>query len=244
MKVLILNSGMGSRMGQQTKSMPKCMTILKGNETILSRQLRLLGSVGVMEVIITTGAFADKLAEYCNLLKLPIKYKFVHNAEFAETNYIYSIYCAREWLTDDDIVLMHGDMVFEPQIIEEMIKYPYSCMAVSADSELLEKDFKAILCGENIVKIGVEYFENAVAAQPLYKLKQKDWIVWLDQICRFCESGNVKCYAEKALNEVSDHMDLKAYDIGSRLCNEIDNEEDLEVVSRKVKELEDDTVLY
>ena len=63
MKVLILNSGMGSRMGQQTKSMPKCMTILKGNETILSRQLRLLVSVGAMEVIITTGAFADKLTE-------------------------------------------------------------------------------------------------------------------------------------------------------------------------------------
>lgn len=36
MKVLILNSGMGSRMGVLTKEHPKCMTDLVGGETVLS----------------------------------------------------------------------------------------------------------------------------------------------------------------------------------------------------------------
>ena len=39
MRVLILNSGMGSRMGELTAIHPKCMTDIPGNETILSRQL-------------------------------------------------------------------------------------------------------------------------------------------------------------------------------------------------------------
>lgn len=37
MKALILNSGLGSRMGVYTKEHPKCMTDLVGEETILSR---------------------------------------------------------------------------------------------------------------------------------------------------------------------------------------------------------------
>ena len=39
MKALILNSGMGSRMGVLTSEHPKCMTEISGRETILSRQL-------------------------------------------------------------------------------------------------------------------------------------------------------------------------------------------------------------
>ena len=40
MKALILNSGMGSRMGVLTSEHPKCMTEISPLETILSRQLR------------------------------------------------------------------------------------------------------------------------------------------------------------------------------------------------------------
>jgi phosphoenolpyruvate phosphomutase len=239
MKALILNSGMGRRMGKLAKSSPKCMIDIYENETILSRQLRQLVSAGITEIIITTGAFGDKLEEYCYSLNMPIKYRFVHNKEYAWTNYIYSIYCAHEWLRDDDILLLHGDLVFEEHILDGMIDCPYSCMAVDIGGELSQKDFKAVLHKGNIVKIGVEYQENAVSAQPLYKLWQKDWTVWLDCICRFCETGNTKCYAEEALNEVTKNMELKPYDVSPYLCNEIDNEDDYKMVSQKIKDVKE-----
>ena len=40
MKALILNSGLGHRMGVLTSEHPKCMTELSAGQTILSRQLR------------------------------------------------------------------------------------------------------------------------------------------------------------------------------------------------------------
>ena len=55
MKALILNSGMGSRMGVLTAEQPKCMTEISGKETILSRQLRQLAEAGIDEVVMTTG---------------------------------------------------------------------------------------------------------------------------------------------------------------------------------------------
>ena len=54
MKALILNSGMGSRMGVLTKEHPKCMTDIPNNETILSRQLRIIEESGIKDVFITT----------------------------------------------------------------------------------------------------------------------------------------------------------------------------------------------
>ncbi len=47
MKALILNSGLGSRMGVLTSEHPKCMTEIPGHETILSRQLKLIAEAGL-----------------------------------------------------------------------------------------------------------------------------------------------------------------------------------------------------
>lgn len=243
MKALILNSGMGSRMGEYTKDRPKCMTVLYGSETILSRQLRILSDIGIKDVIITTGIFANQLREYCLSLKLPINYEFVHNKNYTETNYIYSIYCAKEFLKNDDIILMHGDLVFEPWVLGEMKDYPYSCMAVEMKENLPDKDFKAVLKDGKIVQIGIKCYKNAVAAQPLYQLKQKDWLAWLREICRFCKMENTGCYAEEALNDVlTGDVLLKPYDVGKGLCREIDTKEDLETVRRKLKETENNIV--
>ena len=55
MKALILNSGMGSRMGVLASEHPKCMTEISRKETILSRQLYMLVEAGITEVVMTTG---------------------------------------------------------------------------------------------------------------------------------------------------------------------------------------------
>lgn len=99
MKALILNSGMGSRMGVLTSEHPKCMTEVSGRETILSRQLRQIAEAGIQEVVMTTGLFDSVLVNYCRSLELPLHYTFVKNPLYRETNYIYSVYCAicRSW---------------------------------------------------------------------------------------------------------------------------------------------------
>ncbi len=89
MKALILNSGLGSRMGVLSSEHPKCMTEISSSETILSRQLRLLAEAGITEVVMTTGYFGAVLVNYCNSLDLPVKITFVNNPLYAETNYIY-----------------------------------------------------------------------------------------------------------------------------------------------------------
>ena len=222
-------------MGVLSSEHPKCMTEISHRNTILSRQLRQVAEYGIKEVVITTGYFNQVLIDYCNFLQLPIKITFVNNPIYDKTNYIYSIYCAREYLRDDDIVLMHGDLVFENQVFEKVIENPESCMAVSSTLPLPEKDFKAVIKDGKIEKVGVEFFDNALAAQPLYKVNKADWQVWLAGIEQFCVADNVNCYAEKALNEVSDKCVVRPLDVKDMLCSEVDTPEDLAKIIERLK---------
>ncbi|MDD3362081.1 MAG: phosphoenolpyruvate mutase [Hespellia sp.] len=241
MKVLILNSGMGSRMGILTSEHPKCMTEISAKETILSRQLKQISELGIKEVVITTGVFDSVLIQYCKSLDLPLQITYVKNPEYKDTNYIYSIYCAKEYL-DDDIILMHGDLVFENTVFDSVVNSENSCMTVSTTLPLPEKDFKAVVRNNQIVSVGIDFFNEAVSAQPLYKLGKEDWKVWMDNIVKYCESDNKKCYAENAFNEVSDTCKIYPLDVKNQLCSEIDNPEDLAVVTKTLQEVENRTV--
>ena len=161
MKALILNSGLGRRMGVLTSEHPKCMTEVSGRETILSRQLTQLAEKGIEEVVMTTGLFDTVLEEYCKSLELPLTITFVKNPVYDKTNYIYSIYCAREYLEDQDVLLMHGDLVFENTVLDDVMESQESCMIVSSTLPLPEKDFKAVIHKNRIEKVGIEFFEDA-----------------------------------------------------------------------------------
>ncbi len=235
MKALILNSGIGSRMGEITKSKPKCMTEISNNETIISRQLVLLKECGIKDIVITTGYLNNVLEEYCNNLNLNLNITYVYNPLYRETNSIYSIYCAKDYL-HDDIIMMHGDLVFSLNVIKKIIMDTKSHMVVSSTVPLPEKDFKAAI-NNHIKKISVSDFTNALTAQPLYKIKKEDWEIWLNSIIDFCENNNVNCYAENAFNEVSEKCLIYPLDVKNELCGEIDNPEDLKVISNKIQKL-------
>ena len=242
MKALILNSGLGTRMGVLTSEHPKCMTEVSPRETILSRQLRQLTEVGIEEAVITTGLFDDVLTDYCRSLDLPLRLTFVKNPDYRETNYIYSIYCAREHL-DGDILLLHGDLVFENEVIDRVMACEGSCMTVSSTLPLPEKDFKAVLRDGRVTRVGIEFFgADAVAAQPLYKLTREDWMKWEESIAAFCERGERRVYAENAFNALDGACSVAALDVKDLLCAEIDNAEDLARVSERLREVESRTV--
>ena len=241
MKALILNSGTGSRMGILTSEHPKCMTEISSHETILSRQLKQIANAGIEEVVITTGLFDSVLINYCRSLDYPLHYIFVNNPIYDRTNYIYSIYCAQDYL-DDDILLMHGDLVFENEVLDRVLGSASSCMTVSTTLPLPEKDFKAVIRDGMVLKVGINFFNEAVAAQALYLLKKDDWKLWRDKIGEFCEAGNTRVYAENALNELDGACGIRALDVENLLCAEIDNPDDLAIVTAKLKEIESRTV--
>ncbi len=233
MKALILNSGIGSRMEDITSTHPKCMTEISSNETILSRQLRLIKAAGINDVIITTGYMADTLKDYCKTLDLELNIQFVHSEKFETTNYIYSMYLAKD-LLDDDILLMHGDLVFDFDVLVRMLENENSCIKVSSSLDLPEKDFKAVVDNHRVKTVAIDVFDNAVEAQAFYKLNKSDMASWLEKIEEYVNAGNTNCYAENALNEITADTLIEPFDVKNQLCTEIDTPADLENVKAKL----------
>jgi phosphoenolpyruvate phosphomutase len=134
--------------------------------------------------------------------------------------------------------MLHGDLVFELSVLKDVLAFENSCMKVSSTLPLPEKDFKAVINGNRVMKVGVEFFDSAMEAQAMYKLNKQEWNMWLDRICEFCETDRRKFYAEVALNEITDNCAIYAYDVKDRLCSEIDTPEDLASVTARLEEIE------
>ncbi|MDF2944224.1 MAG: hypothetical protein K0S01_3082 [Herbinix sp.] len=231
MKAIILNSGIGSRLGYYTKDKTKCMVPVKGNISIIQHQLKQLKKAGITEVIITTGYMREVLEQFVENLEDELEITFVNNPDYITTNYIKSLELVE--CENDDVILLHGDLIFESRVLSSVVESTKSCMIIDRTLELPSKDFKAKMNWDRIEAIGISYFgDDCVAAQPMYKLLHKDWVIWKNSIHDFCINGNDKVYAEEAFNKVSSEMVLIGIDINGLLCNEIDDEEDLHRMRR------------
>jgi len=234
MKALILNSGVARRLKPLTDNLPKCLLKIDG-KSILERQIELLLSVGVNKFLITTGPFEGKIIDHLKEKFPELHIDHINNPKFESTNYIYSMWLARNEMDNEDILLLHGDLVFEKSVIQKIVAQNKSSVIVDRTVPLPEKDFKGKIENKKIVKIGIDVFgENAVFLLPLYFWTSHDFNLWMKKIDTFVEKGVTSCYAENAFNEISDKIDLFPLDITDEFCMEVDNFDDLEI-ARKFK---------
>lgn len=229
MKALILNSGVGSRM--KNLATCKCLVELTEGVTIFDAQIASLQRCGINDFIITTGPHANELEAIARKEHSNANFTFINNPLYNQTNYIYSINLAEDFISNSDILLLHGDLVFEQNVLQDIIASDKSVMVTDSTKPLPEKDFKAIVKNEKIIKVSVDTFEmeggKCYYAQPLYKLAKNDWNLWLDEIKNFCKNGETGVYAENAFNAISQQMNITPLDIKGRMCFEVDNLEDL-----------------
>ena len=228
MKAIILNSGVGSRLKEYTENITKSMVSINDNDTILSKAIKVLLNYEIDEFIITTGYLNNILEEYCLETFPNINFNFVYNPIYDSTNYIKSLDYVADNI-DDDILLLHGDLIFDKEVVDMLISNENSCMVVDSEFSIPDKDFKAKVNNGFVKKVSVKYFgDDALACQPLYKLKNKDWKLWKENIRTFCNEENTNVYAEEALNELLDDVIfIEACDIKGFYCAEIDTVEEL-----------------
>lgn len=233
MKALILNSGTGSRMGELTKNKPKCLIELGNGETILSRQIRQLNENGIEEFIITVGPFREMITDYVRKEFPNSLIHFVNNPSYDTTNYIYSMFLAKE-LIDDEIILLHGDIVASDSLFSRfLINAATNSVMVDPTIDLPEKDFKARIENNAVAYISVDITSpQAVFLLPVYKLTYEFMQSWIEVIKKYIDYGKMKVYAEDALNEIlcKGKLVLFPWKLTNGFCQEIDTKKDLNVL--------------
>ncbi len=235
MKAIIFNSGIGSRMGNLTKDKPKCMVKLYNGETIFERQIRILSECGINDFIVTTGPYKESIIETADKYS-ELNFTFVENSNYMNTNYIVSMNNACKFL-DDNVLLMHGDLVFNKRLIEKILRDKRESICLfNEKKELPKKDFKGKFQGNILKEVSVDIFDdNCYAFQPLYKLSKKNIKMWKKKVAEFVKNGNTKVYAEEALNKITDKITIYGMSYKDDYIEEIDNEDDYNRVSKEIK---------
>lgn len=232
MKAFIFNSGKGSRLGALTAHQPKALVSLGNGETLLSRQLRLLGEAGIYEVVISIGYLGDMICEAVKPFEAQgFQFTFVDNPHYATSNAIVSMALARGALVGDDCLVLHGDLVFSEAWLERLLSAPVAnAVATNATTPLNEKDFKARVQDGRIVTIAVDVFgEDCVNLMPFYKLSSESMAVWLEAVEALIAHGDTNVYAENAANTVMTALDLHALSYADMVMVEVDTPEDLKL---------------
>lgn len=237
MKALIFNSGIGKRMGELTDHCPKSMVHLYNDETIFERQIRLLQEAGIKDVVITTGPYPEMLKRICSKpCYSNMQFVFPHNEIYDSSNYIYSMYKAREYL-DDDVLMLHGDLVFDRKLIPSLLKNkePNVCL-INKFKTLPEKDFKGRIIDNELREVSINIFDdNCFAFQPLYKLSKSVLKKWIENVTKFVENKCINVYAENALNEITVGLNIRPVSYHNHFIDEIDNKDDLIRVNSEIE---------
>ena len=108
MQAIILAAGMGKRLKEYTKNNTKCMVKVCG-ETLIERMLRQLEQRAFSRVIIVVGYKGAALKEFVEGLQISLPVEYVENPDFDKTNNIYSLYLAKDYLCEEDTVLLESD---------------------------------------------------------------------------------------------------------------------------------------
>ncbi|MEM3342268.1 MAG: phosphocholine cytidylyltransferase family protein, partial [Thermoplasmata archaeon] len=211
---VILAAGIGSRLRPITSFKPKCLVRVAG-KPILYYQLEALRISGISEVVIILGYESSKAKSFCNeyqrIHKMNIK--LIFNTNYENTNNMYSLYLARDYLLNKDFLLMNGDVVFDNSIVADLINNQYPDLIAVDSSVYLEESKKISINSDgfiyNISKQIPAELATAVSID-VYKFSATSGKIFLDYVNYVIENeGNLKDWTEVAMQRLFQNVKLK-----------------------------------
>ncbi len=238
MQAIILAAGMGRRLKKLTENQPKCMVTINGIPMI-ERMLKQLDQYHLNRIILVTGHMGKELQAFVSSLPLSTPVTYIDNPVYKTTNNIYSLYLAKDQLLMDDTILLESDLIFEQEVLTQIISDPYPNLALVAHFEswmdgtvvLLDKQ-------DNIMKFltrkdfRFEDIHSYYKTVNIYKFSRSfsstHYVPFLEAYSKAL--GNNEYYEQvlKVISLLDDH-DLKATKLENGFWYEIDDEQDLDI---------------
>ncbi len=130
MQAVILAAGIGRRLGEVTKEIPKCMIEVNG-KTLIESSISNLYRAGIKRIILVVGHGKEKLINHVKeKFSDKVDFVFIENKDYRETNNIYSLYLTRDLLAEDDTVLLESDLIYDFSIIDRLLRDEREVLAV------------------------------------------------------------------------------------------------------------------
>lgn len=252
MQALILAAGTGSRLKPYTLTVPKCMVPVD-EVPMIERAIDALVAAGIKKLGIGLGYKSEVLKEFIsktfneNRLK-GMKIEFIENPVYDKTNNIYSLYLAKTFFEKDDTILLESDLVYNPEIISDLVNSKDENLAVVSHFQNWMDGTVTILDNDNnILDFIGKKNQNPSDVDKYYKTVNiykfsKDFInhYYMPFLETYMDVYGRNEYYETSLKILALFSPtlLKGFKISPDVWYEVDNPTDLEIASERFKKLD------
>ena len=229
MQAVILAAGMGSRLNAMTGGGSKALVKI-GGRPLLLHQLEALADHGIGPVLVIVGHDADALQKV-----IGDRAEVLLNERFAETNSLYSLWMARDWIRGP-FVLLNCDLFFDPRILDELIEQPGSVIAYDSTSSRGREQTKVAVQQRRVVDIGKDLPATSARGESLGMLKfDADGArAMMSTAAELIEGGHENAWVIEATRAVCRHVAIYGMNVAGMAWTEIDFPYDLDVARREV----------
>lgn len=242
MQALMLAAGMGKRLGNYTKNATKCMVPVNG-KTLIEYAIESLIYAGIKKFTMVVGYKKDVLKNFLKGKYPQIQIDFIDNDVYDSTNNIYSLYLARDVLSSDDTILLESDLIFDKEIIREIVSSPEKNLAVVSHFENWmdgtvtvlneEKAIKRIVSKSDFDWNKIDFYYKTVNIYKFSKEFSKN--IYMPFLGAYQTAYSKNEYYETVLKVIS-YLDgdiLKAHLVEGSRWYEIDDPADLKIASTR-----------
>ena len=229
MKAIILAAGLGSRLGAKAKGQPKALQRV-GNRTLIEHQLEALSAEGVGPVLVVIGHGADKIKTV-----LGDSVDYVLNEKAAETNSLYSLWLARDWLRDD-VLLLNCDVLFHPEVLKRLLRAGGNALAYDSTSASGAEQTKVGLRGPTVSDLGKDFPETGARGENvgIIKLNAEGSLALGSKAEAIIASGGETSWVTEAVRAILAEVEVEGVNVAGLPWVEIDFPYDLSKARRQV----------
>jgi histidinol-phosphate/aromatic aminotransferase/cobyric acid decarboxylase-like protein/choline kinase len=235
MQAIILAAGMGNRLGKYTQNNTKCMLDINGKK-LIERALDAIDESGIRKCIMVVGYKKENLINFLGDHYKTIDIIYVVNDIYNKTNNIYSLYLAKDFLLQDDTLLLESDLIFENKLIADILNCPDPTVAVVAKYESWMDGTVAQLTENNVIaNLLPKRFFNYDDKDTYYKTvniykfsKEFSCSTYVPFLEAYSQAMGTNEYYEQVLRVIAtlDKNELKAFILNGQKWYEIDDVQD------------------
>ena len=229
---------MGKRLKNKTKHHTKSMVEILG-KTFLEHSLDKVTKFNISRIVIVTGYCGDEIKSVIGSKYNNVPVIYVDNEVYATTNNIYSLYLTKDYLIQEDTLLLESDLIYEESIIKKLLDNPYPNLA-AVDKYKAYMDGTVVEINEDdeitqfIPKEHFDYKEidNYYKTVNIYKLSKdflkNDYVPFLEAYCKVMGKNS---YYEQVLKVLLslDKNNLRVLKLDKDKWYEVDDLQDYDI---------------
>ncbi len=235
MQAVILLAGYGSRLKRD--DIPHKCLLSFGDETLLSRHLRILEGLGIDRAVQVVGHNKEAVKRYTGGLNLSLPVEFVDNDRYATTGNTLSLVMGLRGRAGDFLV-MDGDVLYPRSVLEEYVRRsPPPSFAVTPVGIDDTEATKVLLRADQTIESFVTKRDLTPAEQSQFRMAGEaiGFFMLTPEVAGHIvelfdreEPRFIQTLWEIIFNEITPQDAIRPYSLPSGGCIEIDTQEDYE----------------